>query len=189
MFLFIISRTFFHSNQQVCIKKKWEHWDFHILQQVWPAAPGVFDLFETSKLVSFAGREMLASVTYRFSSANDTCRFVGHLGVVAPSDILNPDQRVSAAGMTLTESKPRPAKTIYGSSLQLFIMGAWTSPSLSEYPMEIIPVTGAREDAVLPHTPIQCSCSGLAHLLRFLPASHLLFPPFPALLAALLPDP
>jgi len=38
------------------------------------------------------------------------------------NEILNPDQRVSAAGWPTENPQALPAKTIYGSSLQLFII-------------------------------------------------------------------
>ena len=92
----------------------------------------------------------------------------------------------------LSRSRTIPAKTIYGSSLQLFITGTWTSPFPSEYLLVIIPVTGAREDTELPHTPAWWDwiwlLLGFTHLLRSLSASHLLLSPFPALLSAFFPD-
>lgn len=72
----------------------------------------------------------------------------------APSDILNPDQLVSAAG--------RPAFRRNCTYLQRPSTGhrsSYSSPDsdVSEtlrIPVVIIPVTGASEDTVLPHTPI-----------------------------------
>src|SRR4030042_233576 len=71
--------------------------------------------------------------------------------------------------------------------------GLWVIAPVSHHwsanPTEIIPITGARKDTRLPHTPLW-SASGnllLPQLLSPLPSSHLLLAPLPALLAAFLP--
>ncbi len=150
-------------------KKLWEYWELPVPEKL-------------LRIFSVAGP--IASLSVR----GEPCRSRGDFDI-APRDALNPDQRVSAAGWPALV-QDRPAEAIYGSSLQLFIIVVRTSPDLSEYPLVIIPVTGAREDAVLPHTPtLERSSSGLAHLLRLLSAPHLLLSPFPALLSAFFPDP
>ena len=74
----------------------------------------------------------------------------------------------------------------YGSLLQLVIIRLLES---SSNPLAITPITGAREDAVLPHAPGLALALLLPHLPHALPAAQLLLSPLPALLAALLPDP
>ena len=69
---------------------------------------------------------------------------------------------------------------IHGSALQLVITGQQTRS-------QSFPITGAREDTVLPHTPIR-SVLYLAHLLLPLAAPHFLLAPLPSLLASLLPS-
>ncbi len=113
---------------------------------------------------------------------------------VAPSDTLNPDQRVSAAGSPAFR-RNLTCKDHLRVIAPVIHHRIRTSPGPSEYPLVIIPVTGAREDTRLPHTPMWRNSirSGpglcLPHLLSPLSAPHLLLAPFPALLPALFPDP